>query len=168
VKHTDKKFALAYLLLVILPISGLAVLLRRERNLVAPNSIGGQWKVQSGAEKFADLPCGKSLTAVGKDAGFSISQSGKTFTMSVGNAATASTSGEIDGTTVKAWISPAGGWAKEAGCGDGRMLSMTAALDPNAAPRTLRGSLSVNDCPTCAAFEFYAVREDQAKGGGAR
>jgi hypothetical protein len=68
--------------------------------------------------------------------------------------------------SVKASILPSAAWAKTPGCGNGRALSLTATLDPKASPRSLAGTLSVNDCPTCLPVEFRAVEMDQAKAKG--
>ncbi|HYA26313.1 MAG TPA: hypothetical protein VEF05_19290 [Terriglobales bacterium] len=162
--HSNRNFVLAYLMLVALPVLGLVGVLRSGRNLTAPISLGGQWKIQMDAGKLAALPCGKLLTT-SQDPGFAISQSGKNFTVNVGNSLTPS-SGEIDGTAVMARIMPSTGSAKDAGCGGEHVLSLTATVDPKANPRSLEGTLSVNDCPACVPVEFHAVRVDQVKSKG--
>lgn len=112
--YTNRNFALAYLLLVVLPIVGLAGMLKSGRNLVAPNSVGGLWRFQIDSGNLAALPCGKFL-ARAQDAGFVISQSGKNFTLNLANSPMSSMSGEIEGTTIKANILPSSGSATETG-----------------------------------------------------
>ena len=152
-------------MLVALPVLGLVGVLRSGRDLVAPISVGGTWKIQADSTRLAALPCGAPL-ANGQDSGFTISQSGKNFTMNFTNSLMYVSSGEIQELSVKATILPSAAWAKTAGCGNGRVLSMTATLDPKASPRRLAGFLSVNDCPACVPAEFQAVAMDQAKAKG--
>src|SRR5262245_60107765 len=104
VTHAHKSFAVAYLLLVILPIVGLAGVLRTGRTLAAPISIGGAWKMHVQAESLAGLPCGGSLPTLRAE-GFTISQSGKDFTLNFSNPVMSSASGTIDGTRIKVNLS---------------------------------------------------------------
>ena len=163
--HSNRNFVLAYLVLVALPVLGLVGVLRSGRNLAAPTSVGGSWRIQADPAKLAALPCGTPL-ATGSDVGFTISQSGKNFTMNFTNSLISVSSGEIQGSMVKATILPSSGWAKAPGCGNGRELSLTATLNPKASPHSLAGTLSVNDCPTCGPVEFQAAQMDQAKAKG--
>lgn len=161
--HTNRNFAVAYVLLVALPLLGLAGVLRSGRNLSAPTSVGGLWKIRADAARLALLPCGKSIGT--SDAGFTVSQSGRNFTLNLANVMTSSASGTIEGTTIRASIVPSGVWAREAGCG-GRVLSLTATANSPVNPQSLDGVLSVNDCPACTPVHIQAVREDQAKAKG--
>ena len=168
--QTNTKFVLAYLLLVVLPVAGLAGVLRRGRDLTAPNTVGGLWKMQVSPDNLAALPCGKSLLAA-QDAGFTISQSGKNFTLNFPNTAISPASGAIEGTTIRVRLFPAAAATKEAGCDASRVLSLTATLDPKAndskaPPHSMAGVLTVNECPACAPVEFRALREEPAKGKG--
>ena len=162
-KHANRNFALAYIALVGLPVLGLAGVLRGGRNLKAPMSVGGVWKVQANAEGLADFPCGRLLFS-GNPA-FTIAQSGRNFTLNFSNSPFAAESGTVDGTTIRATFVPSGAALKDSGCGAGRTLSLTATADVKATAKTLAGVLRVNDCTGCAPLEFQAAREDQAKGG---
>jgi len=164
VTHTNRNFAVAYVLLVALPLLCLAGVLRSGRNLSAPTSVGGLWKVRADTARLALLPCGKSIGA--SDASFTVSQSGRNFTLNWANVMTSSASGTIEGTTIRANIVPSGVWAKETGCGGGRVLSLTATANSPVNPQSLDGVLSVNDCPACTPVHIQAVREDQAKAKG--
>lgn len=160
--RSNRNFVLAYLLLVALPVLGLAGVLRSGRNLKAPTAIGGVWKLQTNAAHLANLPCGKAFAA--PDAAFTISQSGRNFTLSFANSLMSSASGTIDGATVNASLKPSAGLSKETSCA-GRTLSLVATLDANVNPRSADGRISVNDCADCTPIEFHAIREEQAKGG---
>ena len=157
--HSNRNFVFAYVLLVALPVVGLAGVLRSGRNLSAPMSVGGLWKISANSDQFAGLPCGKILLA--QNAAFTISQSGRAFTLNVPNAGWTASSGAVEGTTINATLIPAVA-AKEAGCGD-HSLSLTAIVDTKANPRSLLGVLRVQDCPGCAAIEFRGIRDEQAK-----
>jgi hypothetical protein len=162
VTHTDRRFALGYLLLVIVPIAGLAGLLRSESKLTAPAAIGGLWKMRLMQDMLAALPCGGSLP-IAQDVGFTIAQSGRSFTLSFANANMSSSSGTIDRTNIEASLLASGETGKEPGCTGGVTLSLTATLDSKTNPKLMEGVLSVNDCPACIRAEFRAVRDEETK-----
>jgi|SRR5271154_2684277 len=156
--HTNRNFILAYILLVGLPVVGLIGVLKSGRTLTAPISVDGLWRLQADPVRLAALPCGKTL-AENPDTALAISQSGKNFTLSFSNGPKSDASGVLNGNTLKASLVPSIAWSAEAGCGDGRELSLVATVDPKADPRSLVGLLSVNHCPACASVEFHAVRQ---------
>lgn len=157
-KRTNRNFALAYLLLVTLPLAGLVGLLRIERTLIAPVSVVGLWRIQVNAGNAATLPCGTSLAVT--DASFTISQSGKNLTLKSASPSLSSTSGSIEGTTIKASIALAPSATWETGCDRKHLLTMTATVDSNVNAQYLVGVLSVDGCPGCVPVAFRAVRED--------
>jgi len=163
VTHANGRFALAYLLLVIAPMAGLAGVLRSGCKLTAPAAIGGVWKMHVQAKSLPASPCGWWLT-MPRDAGFTVSQSGKDFTLSFADRDISSASGTMDGTNIKADLLTSTQRAGETGCG--RSLSLTASLDSKTTPNLMVGLLSVNDCPACAPAEFRAVREERTHGKG--
>lgn len=156
--RAGRNFAFAYLILVIIPILGLAGALRSGSKLIAPSAIGGRWKMHANAPGLTPVPCAGSVTAI-RDADFTISQSGRYFTLRFANPVMPSASGLIEGTTVKVSISLPAEGVKEAGCGDGQVFSMIATLDSKANPISMAGLLSVKDCAACSPAEFRAVRE---------
>jgi hypothetical protein len=160
VTHSNRNFLFAYVLLVALPVVGLAGVLRSGRILSAPTSVGGTWKISASTDQLAGLPCGKSLLA--PNSAFTIAQSGKAFTLNTSNSALSATTGTVEGTTISATLIPSAVAAKENGCGE-RSLSLTATVDTKASPRSLQGTLRVQDCPGCAAVEFRGIRDEQAK-----
>jgi hypothetical protein len=68
-------------------------------------------------------------------------------------------SGRIEGTKLMASLIPPDLWTSQAGCGSARELSIVATVDGKADARSLLGTLSVNDCPSCATVPFHGVRQ---------
>jgi hypothetical protein len=155
--HNNRNFILAYTLLVALPIVGLIGILKSGRKLIAPISVDGVWNLQLDASQLSSLPCGKTL-ADAPETALAISQSGKNFILNLNNGPKSVSSGVLEGTAIKALIVPAPVWSAEAGC-SGRELSLVATVDPKSDPRSLSGSLSVSDCPSCGSVDFRATRQ---------
>ena len=143
-----------------LPLLGLVGILRSGRGLTAPFSVDGAWKIESGASGPSASSCGNFFSSV-SNAPLSISQSGKSLVVALSGAKT--TTGTLDGKTIKAQFTAADK-SGPAECGDGGLI-LTATLDPMAEPRTLRGTLSVEGCSSCAPLEFRAVRQPKSPGG---
>jgi len=154
----NKNFAAAYLILVIIPILGLAGVLRSGNKLIAPSAIGGHWKMQANAPSMAPLPCAGSMATM-RDVDFTISQSGRYFALRFANSVIPSASGLIEGTTIKVSIPLPPKGLKELGCSGGHAFSLVATLDFKATPNSMAGLLSVNDCAACPSAEFRAIRE---------
>lgn len=160
--HSNRRFALAYLLLVIVPIAGLTGVLSSERKLTAPTAIGGLWKMHVSAEQSGCFAVQSIFDNIA-DVRFTISQSGDSFTLSFASPAISSASGTIDSTNIKASLSLSAEGAKEAGCGAGHVIFLTAILDSKTSANLMVGLLLVSDCPTCTPVEFRAVREEPVK-----
>lgn len=156
--HSNRNFVFAYVLLVALPLFGLAGILRSGRKLSAPISISGVWKINTSQDQLAAFPCRQLLA---ENSAFTISQSGRAFTLSLSNPTFSATAGAIDGNTINATLIPAAVGGQGAGCGES--LSLTAIVDSKASPRSLQGALRAENCPGCAALEFRGIREEQAK-----
>jgi len=162
--HTNRNFVVAYILLVGLPLLGLAGVLRSGRSLTAPISVDGVWKIETDAGHLAALSCDKSVT------GFSsvvISQSGKSLVLTLNNSSKTTASGTLEGKSLKASVVPARDPSGKSACQGDQPLTLTATVDPNTEPRSLTGLLSVNGCPSCVPLPFHAVRQPRAVGGGA-
>jgi hypothetical protein len=153
-----RNFAIAYAFLVALPIGGLLGVLRYGRSLSAPISVDGIWKLQSDPSGLAGLPCGESLFS-GKDAAFTISQSGSHLMLDLNNVSGAPVPAALEGTTIKTAINP------PAACSGGRELALIATLDSPAPASSLHGTISINDCPSCTPVEFRATRTVSAARG---
>lgn len=154
----SKNFAAAYLILVVIPILGLAGVLRIGGKLIAPSAIGGHWKMQANAPSLAPLPCAGFMATM-RDVDFTISQSGKYLALRFANSVMPSASGLIEGTTIKVSIPLPPKAVKEVGCSGGHVFSLIATLDSKATPNSMAGLLSVKDCAACSPAEFRAVRD---------
>jgi hypothetical protein len=154
----NRNFALSYLLLVVLPLLGMAGVLRLGRTLTAPMSVGGLWQIQADFGNVVSLPCAQSLTGAG--AAFTISQSGRSVTINSANLLISSRSGVVEGSSIKANIILAPSGSQETGCDKSHTLTLTARVDSLVNARHLAGMLSVDDCSQCVPVEFRATREE--------
>ncbi len=157
--HTNRNFFLAYVLLVALPLFGLAGVLRAGRKLSAPLSVSGVWKLSVNTDQLAANPCAKFLA--GQNPSFTISQSGRRFTLSLPTAGTPASSGTVDGTTLSANLTPASS-ATNPAC-SAQPLLLTASIDNRTSPHSLQGLIHVGNCSNCKAIEFHATRDEQPK-----
>ena len=101
--HTSRNFVVAYVLLVGLPLLGLAGVLRSGRSLVAPISIDGTWKVEGDTGNVSNQSCGKTVSSL-VNTTLLISQSGKSLALTFDNPAKTAASGILDGKNLKASI----------------------------------------------------------------
>jgi len=163
---TNRNFAFAYAFLVILPLVGLAGILKSGRSLTAPVSLDGAWNWQVDSAQLDSLPCGKIL-ALGLDKTLAISQSGTSFLLTFPSAPKLTGSGILDGTTLRATFTQPLGSSATSNCA-GEQLSLLAKVDRQADSRLMAGTLSVTNCPTCASVGFRAQRQSPAtsRGGG--
>jgi hypothetical protein len=159
VSHSNRNFAIAYLFLVALPITGLVGILRTGRNLKAPTSVDGAWSIEATATN-GTISCVNTL-GLDRNTPVTISQSGKNFEINAGKAPGA---GVIEGTTLQASLRPAGTLPAAANCGRDGFVMLTATVDTKASPQVLAGTLSLPACPACESVEFHAVKQAQKKG----
>jgi hypothetical protein len=157
--HTNRNFIIAYIVLVGLPILGLVGILKTGRSVAAPLSVDGTWTLHADPARLTALPCGKALAT----SDLAISQSGGTFTLGLTNEPKSRASGVLSGAILKASVLPS---SDDADCGQGRELTLIATVDPKASPRSLTGTISLNDCGTCQPVEFRAFRRAPAAKGG--
>jgi len=165
VTRKTRNFVIAYILLVGLPVAGLLVVLKHGRKLTAPVSVDGNWQLQGNLADLAALACGTPLPAP-EDAVLSISQSGKNLVVNLPNGFRTETSGLIDGTTLSATLTPAV-QRHAAGCGKDHSVTLIASLNLSARPRTLAGTIGIDECPSCSPVNFVAVRQAPAGKKGA-
>jgi len=156
ISPTNRKFLIAYVLLVGLPLLGLVGVLKAGRGLAAPVSVDGNWKVVA---EGAAGPCVKSLSAM-QDSLLNISQSGKGLVLSLDSATKGSSAGVIEGTTINAVL-------PQADSASDCSLTLLATVDPKTIPRSIEGTASVGDCPACAPVKWRAVRQARPTGKGA-
>jgi len=160
----NRNFIIAYVILVGLPIVGLAGVLKSGRTLTAPISVDGLWKVQVDPAQLAALPCGRSLAFM-QGATIAISQSGTNFTLTLDSSPKSMGSGAVEGTTLKAAFASSAPWSSEIDC-SGRELSLDGAVDLKTNPRTMAGTISLNDCASCVPAQFHAVKQVPPVKGG--
>ena len=162
---SNRNFVLAYAFLVILPLVGLAGILKAGRSVTAPISIDGLWALGLDSTQLDSLPCGKVLAAV-PDKTIAIAQSGRTFVLTFPSGQNLTASGTLDGATLRAFLTPPRG-SSDNSCADGHQLSLLASVDRGAGSNLLNGTLSAPDCQSCASVGFHAERQAPAasKGG---
>lgn len=149
---------MAYILLVGLPLLGLAGVLRTGRHLTAPVSIDGEWKLQTTSHNLSG-GCVKAASQL-PDSLMTISQSGKGLVVSFSNGPKLSGSAVLDGVTVDGTVSQTG----ENVCS----LDLLASVDTKSEPRAISGAMSVTGCPTCGSVTWHAVREEHSARRAAR
>lgn len=150
---TNRRFLIAYALLVALPVLVLLGILRHGRHISAPFSVDGSWKLQLDPNQLPASPCS---IAISEDPKLTISQSGNRFTAVISGAGKSSGEGQLEGTSLNASLHSTSGTGHLT-CGDS--FSLVAKVDPTAQPRSLAGLLSVNGCGSCVPLAFHAVQE---------
>jgi hypothetical protein len=162
--NTSRNFIVAYVLLVGLPLVGLAGVLRTGRSLVAPISVDGVWKIEADASRLAGQRCANSVSSL-TNTSVVISQSGKNLVLTFNNPAKTVASGALDGRSLKASIAPVKD--SSSACSADQAVMLTAMVDPKSEPRALTGVLMVTGCSSCAPAEFHATRQPRSSPGGA-
>jgi hypothetical protein len=163
--RTNRNFVFAYAFLVVLPLVGLAGILKSGRHLAAPVSIDGVWNVRVDSAQLDSLPC-KGLAVISGQT-IAISQSGTSFVLSFPGALKVTGSGTLDGTALEASVIQPPESPSEGSCSSGSQLSLLATVR-NAHPRSMAGTLSVANCPTCPSVAFLAERQAPAASKGGR
>lgn len=154
--HANRNFVIAYIVLVGLPVLGLVGVLKNGRTLTAPFSVDGAWKIEAAANSSSCANFLSSLSA----APFSISQSGTSLVVSLNNGAKTAI-GTLEDKSIRAEFAG----EEDSNC-ESRSLVLAATLNPQSEPRTMHGTLTVENCPSCS-IEFNAVRQPRNISGGA-
>ena len=84
-----------------------------------------------------------------------ISQSGRYLTLTLNSQPKVELEGTLRGKTVAANLTT----SFKASCDGAAGLSVTAEIDPKAAPRMMSGILKFDGCPSCGSANFQAVRQ---------
>jgi hypothetical protein len=161
----NRNFVLAYVFLVILPLVGLAGILRAGRSLTAPVSIDGLWTVRLDPAQIDSLPCGKVVAAPPNQT-IAIAQSGRSFVLSFPSGPKLTALGTLEGGNLRVSLM----WPAESSdtsCAGGSPLSLLARVDRKIDSNLLTGTLSVPNCQSCTPVGFRAERQAQTsqKGG---
>lgn len=155
---SNRKFVVAYIFLVGIPLLALVGVLKAGRHLASPYAVDGSWTLEFSAEPAAST-CPSSFSSISNPS-VNVSQSGRYLTLTLkgkkGN-------GTLEGKSLRAEFSSPDGLS---GC-EGRALILAATLNADTRPRILTGTLSYNGCASCS-VDFRAVRQPPAPSGGSR
>jgi hypothetical protein len=154
----SRNFVFAYAFLVVLPLLGLAGVLKTGRHLSAPRAIDGLWTLQ--IEANGEAGC-SSLIASMPGKVISISQSGKSFVLNVPSDPAITATGTLDGDSLYAAISSSES-SRQIGCPGQPQISMIAKLEREANSSIIIGQLSDVGCSSCSAVPFKAARKEDA------
>jgi hypothetical protein len=160
VSTTNRKFILAYIVLVGLPLLGMAAALRSGRHLTAPISVDGAWKIEANLASIGNRSCASLVSSV-LSSPLVISQSGPNLVVSSASAKTSS--GTIDGNNLRIPLVP----AADSGCGSDQTIALAAVVDSRSDPGTLTGFLTATDCTACAPIGFHAIKQPKPQAAGA-
>lgn len=150
--HTSRNFVFAYAFLVVLPLMGLAGVLKSGRHLSAPPAIGGLWSFE--IDPGEGVGCDTFLGSLPEKV-LSISQSGKNFVLSIPSEPAIMGAGMLEGNTVGAsLISPKASF--QSSCRDAREFRLVAKVERQANSSIITGSLSDARCSSCATVPFKA------------
>lgn len=161
----NRNFIFAYALLVVLPLLGLAGILKSGRRLAAPPAVDGLWSVQLDTTAGGDGPCGVVSDSL-LPKSISISQSGTSFVLAVPDNPQIAAYGTIGGNSLHAtWTAsvaaPTAGFVDPHNC-SGQAFSLLASLDRTTGAGVLTGSFSALNCPSCTPVAFRAERQSNA------
>jgi len=151
-----RRFLIAYVALVGVPLLLLVGVFHVGKNLIAPQSVEGVWDLHPYSAGPLISRC--FSPAYIRKAAIIISQSGEILVIDLQPRLKKPALGRIQGSTVTAFAAPTG-VANE--CEE--LLSFRGTVDSAATPATMTGELRLNDCPLCAPTKFSAVRETAAK-----
>lgn len=167
ISAASRNFLIAYVLLVGLPLLGLIGVLKAGRRLTAPISVDGTWKLDTTAGYLLSGPCGKPLASL-QSSTMTISQSGTSLVLALGEASKALGSGTIDGTALRGTM-PLNNEAaaRDPSCGTNLVLALAANVDPKTEPRSMTGTIVVSGCSSCATINYRSVREIRSGRRGA-
>lgn len=163
--RTNRNFIFAYALLVVLPLLGLAGVLKSGRRLAAPPAVDGLWSVHLETAASNTSPCSAVSDSL-LPKSISISQSGTSFVLAVPGSPRIAAYGTVNGNSLHAtWTAPAAtptaGFVDPHNC-SGQAFYLLANLDRATGASVLTGSFSAADCPSCTPVAFRAERQSNA------
>jgi len=165
ISPANRRFVLAYILLVGVPLLGLAGVLKFGRGLSAPISVDGVWKLSTDGTHLPPQ-CAKGLAFL-QGSLMTFSQSGKDVTVTVNSEGVIAGSGVIEGTTLNASLPVVETTPNEPGCSTDNVLTLRATVDPKLEPRSMQGIFSFQQCPSCSSVSYHAVRQSRSSRSGA-
>ena len=153
----SRNFVFAYAFLVVLPLIGLAGVLKSGRHLAAPRTIDGLWTFQIAAGDQGG--CGSALASI-PDKVVSISQSGKSFILTVPSGPEFAATGTLEGDALRAEFNSTQSALQS--CPGPAQFSLVAKVEKGANSSVIMGQLSDLRCSSCAALPFKAARKEDA------
>lgn len=152
ISPTSRNFVIAYILLVGVPLLGLAGVLKVGHALTAPISVDGAWTLEtSSATPLEQMLQNSVLT---------ISQSGNGLVIGLGNGLKPTGTGVLSGTALDANL-PLPEMATNH-CGSDATLALSAAIDSKAEPKTMLGTIAVRGCALGDEVRFRALRQNRS------
>jgi|SRR5579863_6581136 len=151
ISPTNRNFVIAYVLLVGLPLLGLAGVLKAGYALTAPISVDGLWTLETDTAEL----CGHTL----QHSVLTVSQSGKNLVVYFNHDPNGTDRGTatLAGASLQAMLPlPALGPNY---CGRDASLEMKGVVDSKGEPKTMLGTISVKGCATCTAVSYRAVQQ---------
>jgi len=152
----NTRFIVAYILLVGLPLFGLAGVLKAGRGLSAPLAVDGVWKLDAVTAQQETRVCSQPLAAM--DSLLTISQSGRELVLTLNKQAAATAAGMIEGADLSATFQLPK--SSPEGCGDSLVLN--ASIDSKAVPKLMSGTISFRECASCTTERFHAGLQSRA------
>jgi hypothetical protein len=159
----SRNFVFAYALLVALPLLGLAGVLKTGRHLSAPRPIDGLWTFQIDASDQGG--CGSAFASIPEKV-ISISQSGKSFVLTVPSKPEFAATGALEGDALHAAITSR--QSSLPSCPGPTQLSLVAKVGREANSSVITGQLSDARCSSCAAVPFRAARKEDVSSKAGR
>lgn len=159
------KFVIAYVVLVGVPVIGLAGILRAGRSLSAPVSVEGVWKL----ERDASTSHAYALSCIDRlflqNTTLSIKQSGRdlALTVSSGSKAIALGSGSSDRRSIRGAVTVSPAESGERACGSEQSIVLSATVDGEPVHRSMLSTITVEGCSSCAPLEFHAIRQSSGE-----
>jgi hypothetical protein len=151
----NTRFIVAYILLVGLPLFGLAGVLKAGRGLSAPLAVDGVWKLDAVTAQQETQVC---IQPAAMDSLLTISQSGRQLVLTLNKQAAVTGAGMIEGADLSATFQLPK--SSPEGCGDSLVLN--ARINSKAVPKLMSGTISVKECASCTTERFHAGMQSRA------
>lgn len=151
---SNQRFALAYVLLVLLPVFALGAVLSVAPHQVAPASIQGGWTFHPKRDRLPQSSCGGAVPS--DPARLRIEQSGRNVVLRWEGVPDLVATGTLQGKQLSAQIGRIPG-----NCAAASPVLMTAHVEIGPEGRRISGSFRPQECDSCDPALFDAVQEDQ-------
>jgi len=156
------RLAVAYTLLVGVPLSALVAILRAGTHLAAPMALRGNWNVHADLTPWRSAPC-KTLLAKPPQLLLNVAQSGNQLAITLNDPEKTFLTGTLSGIALTAAPSferkdPEAVPGTDAGCASAQHLNLQAIVNQQGKLRFLTGTLQLAGCASCPPIIFTAAR----------